>query len=488
MNLLAQIEGQARAHPDRVAQVSDGRRLTYGELLGRAEILAGHLAGILGGDRSPVAVHGHKEAELLIAFLAAAKSGHPYVPLDTALPMNRVERIVAAAGARLVLTPEKIADLISRPVPPGLQPHPAGPADPYYIIFTSGSTGEPKGVVITGQNLAGFIDWMLAEQNFTSGEEVFLNQAPFSFDVSVMDLHLSLVTGSTLVCVTSRQIAHPRELFALLGESGATTFSATPSFVRLCLAEKSFAAAMLPRLRRFILAGETLAPAVVAQLLARFPGAKVWNAYGPTEATVLATTVAIDHAMLDRFPALPIGYPRPSSRVLVLDPDGREVPAGARGELVLVGPHVSPGYIGRADLTAQAFFSWNGEPAYRTGDAGHIRDGLVFFDGRIDHQIKLHGFRIEIGDIEANLCALPGVRDAIVVPLERHGQVDALGACVILSDAPTGTEFAQARTLQEALARRLPAYMVPRRFRFLSEFPMTVNGKADRRLLAGRFA
>jgi D-alanine--poly(phosphoribitol) ligase subunit 1 len=241
---------------------------------------------------------------------------------------------------------------------------------------------------------------------------------------------------------------------------------------------------MLPRLRRFLFAGETLAPEVVAQLFARFPGAEVWNAYGPTEATIYATSIRIERELLSRYPSLPIGYPRPSGRMLILDETRHELPDGERGELVIVGPHVSPGYLGRPDLTTKVFFIWDGERAYRTGDAGHIQDGLVFFDGRIDNQVKLHGYRIELGDVEANLCALPGVRDAIVVPVLRQGQIDSLAACVILTERGSEADFERAQALREALGVRLPAYMVPRRFQFLQAFPMTTNGKADRRQLA----
>jgi D-alanine--poly(phosphoribitol) ligase subunit 1 len=166
--------------------------------------------------------------------------------------------------------------------------------DPFYVIFTSGSTGEPKGVVITLANLTAFVDWMLGEQRFAESTETFLNQAPFSFDLSVMDLYLSLVTGGTLFSVNKDDIANLKSLYEKFTRSEITTWVSTPSFAQMCLIERGFQQAMLPRLRRFLFCGETLAPETAAQLLDRFPEAEVWNTYGPTEATVATSSIRID--------------------------------------------------------------------------------------------------------------------------------------------------------------------------------------------------
>ncbi|HEX9373181.1 MAG TPA: AMP-binding protein, partial [Roseiflexaceae bacterium] len=358
------------------------------------------------------------------------------------------------------------------------------PAEPYYIMFTSGSTGDPKGVVITLGCVTNFLGWMLAEQELGAPGEVFLNQVPFSFDVSVMDLYFSMVTGGTMFSITKDDVAKPRQLYQALAASGVTIWVSTPSFVRLCLADRGFDQAMLPRVRRFIFCGETLAPEVAAQLLDRFPEAAVWNTYGPTEATVATTSVRIDHDMLARYPALPIGRPMPGTHMPLLNAEGRPVAPGERGELIISGPNVSPGYLGRPDLTERAFFLLDGVWSYRTGDIGHEQDGLLFFDGRRDSQIKLHGYRIELGDVEAHLQALPEVCDAVVVVKLKNDQPDSLAAFVILNERPPGGDRQVAQALGDRLAERLPRYMVPRIFRFLDAFPMTTNGKADRRKLA----
>ena len=176
----------------------------------------------------------------------------------------------------------------------------------------------------------------------------------------------------------------------------------------------------------------------------------------------------------------------PGTRVQIFGENGERVSNGDRGEIVIAGPNVSPGYLGRADLNAQVFSDRDGTRAYRTGDWGRDREGLIFFEGRIDGQIKLHGYRIELGDLEANLRALPDIADAVVLPVEKESRVDSLAAFVILTGEKVGSDFEAAARLKTKLAERLPAYMVPRKFHFLEAFPMTPNGKADRRALAAR--
>jgi D-alanine--poly(phosphoribitol) ligase subunit 1 len=485
MNLLDRIHHWGRTAPDRLAHASRCGRLTYGELLRRSDALASHLARTLPDDRSPVVVHGHKEPEMLIAFLGAVKSGHPYAPVDVALPRQRLERIVAVAGARLTLTPDRVRELTLDPAPPpARRPE---PDDPFYVMFTSGSTGEPKGVVVTWGCLTSYLDWTLAEQGFALGEG-FLNVVPYSFDVSVMDTYSALATGGTVWSVSREEVANPKHLYPFLAASGVTTWVSTPSFAQMCLVERTFTAALLPHVRRFLFCGETLPPEVAARLLDRFPAAAVWNTYGPTETTVAVTSVRIDREVLARYSPLPIGRPMPGSRVIVVDDEDREVPAGERGQIVICGPSVSPGYLGRPDLTQKVFFVRDGLRAYRTGDWGRYRDGLLFFEGRMDGQIKLHGYRVELADVEANLRALPGVRDAVVLPVLKQGAADSLAAFVILNERPEGSTFQASTALRARLAERLPAYMLPRKFSFLDVFPMNANGKADRRKLAESLA
>jgi D-alanine--poly(phosphoribitol) ligase subunit 1 len=403
------------------------------------------------------------------------------VPIDIALPRTRIDQILASSNAALTLTPDQIRQFSTGEL--GAPTKPVEKNDPFYILFTSGSTGEPKGVIITLACLEHFISWMLAEQEFSKRAEVFLNQAPFSFDLSVMDLYCSLATGSTLFSISRDLIENPKKLYSALASSDVTTWVSTPSFAQMCLVEDNFAEAMLPRVRRFLFCGETLAPQTAAQLLARFPQAQVWNTYGPTEATVATTSIQIDSAILEKYSPLPVGRMMPGTKIFIVDQNRTELSANKRGEIIITGPNVSPGYAGRPDLTARAFFEYRGQRAYKTGDLGRFRDSLLFFEGRIDEQIKLSGYRIELGDVEANLRALPTVRDAVVVPVKKSGAAQSLTAFVTLLARNETSDFKLAHNLRSQLGERLPAYMLPRKFIFLETFPMTGNGKVDRAAL-----
>jgi D-alanine--poly(phosphoribitol) ligase subunit 1 len=478
--LIARIDARGRRQPARVAQVSGDQVLTYGELARRSDALAAELARSLPDDGSPVAVVGHKEPAMLIGFLAAVKAGHPYVPLDTSLPPARIARIVAGSGARVTLAGD-------RPPPALADEGDAAPAPasltrgaPFYVMYTSGSTGEPKGVVITGASLAAFVAWIVDEHRLGE-DEVILDQAPYSFDLSVMSVYPALAAGAALHSVRRQDVANPLALLAALGASGVTTWVSTPSFARMCLADARFAAPLLPRLRRLLFCGETLAPEVASALLDRFPAAEVWNTYGPTEATVATTSVRVDRELLARYPALPVGRAMPGVRIAVLDETRAPVADGEQGEITIAGPNVSAGYLGRPDLDASAFVQLDGVRAYCTGDLGRVRGDLLFFEGRRDSQVKLHGHRIELGDVEANLCALPGVRDAVVL---KQDHPERLVAFVLVSEPSALTP----QGLRVALAGRLPRSMVPARVEIVDRLPLTANHKVDRRALAARLA
>jgi D-alanine--poly(phosphoribitol) ligase subunit 1 len=482
VSLLERIDHWATVAPDAIAHVSGDKRLSFGELAARSSALAAKLQERYGVNRSAVAVLGHREPEMLIAFIGAVKSGRPYIPIDSTLPRERIDEILAKAQPLLMLTPTEVGEFSKLDKRTPLRP--VEPEDPFYIIFTSGSTGTPKGIVITLGCLEHFVNWMLSEQRFAERGEIFLNQAPFSFDLSVMDAYCSLVTGGTLFSVGRDLMADPKSLYQALAGSNVTVWISTPSFVEMCLVERKFNQEMLQRVRRFLFCGETLLPRTAGLLLERFLNAEIWNFYGPTEATVATTSIQIDRDVLKKYSALPVGRPMPGTDIFLVGSNCEIVSPGSRGEIVIKGANVSVGYVGQPDLTAARFFNENGRRAYRTGDLGRFRDGLLFFEGRMDDQIKLTGYRIELADIESNLRALPMVRDAVVLPFIKNGKVQWLAGFVVLSATFNAEDPRLTNTLRHRLAERLPAYMLPRKFIFTDAFPMTPNGKIDRQKLA----
>jgi D-alanine--poly(phosphoribitol) ligase subunit 1 len=491
IDLVAAIEQWSQRTPSRTAHVWRGHQLSYRELAVRSDALACQLRARV-SPGSPVIVYGHKEPGMLVSFLACIKAGHPYVPVDSGIPAVRIAKIVEHSRAGLVLAPgaappgitdipqlaggEFRAAAEGAPIaPPGRTAN--GPDDVVYIMYTSGSTGEPKGVQITFANLVSFLAWTHEVHPVGDGRR-FLNQAPFSFDLSVMDLYMSLTTGGTLHSVDRSMVGNPPELREALVAANVEVWVSTPSFAELCLADRRFTAANLPAITWFLFCGETLTPACVRRLRERFPDARVYNLYGPTEATVAVTSVLVEDALLDRFPTLPLGTPRPDTRLVVIDGEGREVAPGKSGEIVIDGPCVGLGYLHAPELTARVFTGQR----YRTGDAGHYEGDALIFEGRLDLQVKLFGHRIELEDVAANLVALAGVEHAVVLPVERGGRVDGLAAFVVAADGLTPA------AIREALGRRVPGYMVPRDILCRPQLPMTVNGKLDRALLATELA
>ena len=484
MDIVARIDHWAAVAPQQVAHISGPRQISYEELRSRSDALANFLQNRLGDDGSPVAVLGQREPEMLIGFLGAVKAGHAYLPIDPDWPRRRISRVISTAGVNLILIPAEIASRsgASRSTAPLLREAPR-PEDPFYILFTSGSSGEPKGVVITHGCLSHFLKWMTEEQRFSDLAETFLNQAPFSFDLSVMDLYCSLTTGGTLLSIGRDLVAQPRLLYRAFAESSLTTWVSTPSFAQFCLAERTFDQKMLPGLQRFLFCGETLARDTAVRLREQFPNAEIWNTYGPTEATVATTSIQITDAILNRYRTLPVGRPMPGTDVFVADEQGQALPPGTSGQIIIAGPNVSPGYINAPGLTNRSFYRRGVHRAYRTGDWGCCSNDMLFFEGRIDRQTKINGYRIELEDIESNLRDIDGVRDAAVVPVQKNEKTISLTAFVILDEFQTAEATALTSQLRKSLNDRVPSYMMPRRIVLVDAFPLTANGKTDRRQL-----
>jgi amino acid adenylation domain-containing protein len=476
------VQAQAARTPDAVAAIHDHDRLTYGALNARANRLAHHLRGVGVGPEVRVGICLHRGLDLLAALLAVLKAGGAYVPLDPAYPAERLENTLADAGAPVIVTQAALRGLL--PARPGVHTvvleddraaiDAASAADPEsgvepgnlaYLIYTSGSTGRPKGVAIQHGSAVAMLAWAWATY---SAEELggMLASTSITFDMSVFELFAPLAVGGRVIIVEN-----------------ALALPAAPAAdqVRLLDTVPSAAAALartggIPAgVRTVNLGGEPL-PAALVDALYAGGVERVYDLYGPSEDTTFST-VAL------RRPGGPVTIGRilPNSRAYVLDAGLRPVPVGVPGELYLGGRGVTRGYLGRPSLTAGRYVPdpLGGEPGarmYRTGDRVRWNaDGTLQYLGRLDHQAKIRGFRVEPGEVEAALARCPGVRDACVV-VREDAPGDRRLVAYVVGDADAGA-------LRAALRAVLPEYMVPAAFVPLDALPLMPNGKVNRRAL-----
>ncbi|WP_424889141.1 amino acid adenylation domain-containing protein [Streptomyces sp. XH2] len=496
--LVTRFAEHLAATPDATAVVFEGRALTYRELDDLAGRLARALAAAGAGPDRVVAVAVPRSAELMTALLGVLKSGAAYLPLDLDYPAERLAYMiedaapvcvvtVAAEAGRLPATggvPVVLVDEVTGPASQAPAPLPAaGPGHAAYVIYTSGSTGRPKGVVVTHEAIVNRLDWMREAYGIEPADRV-LQKTPASFDVSVWEFFLPLVSGAAVVLARPGGHRDPDYLADLAARSGITTAHFVPSMLTAFTAAAEQDEAIrtgFAGVRRVFCSGEALPAAAVDRFAALWPHIELHNLYGPTEAAVDVTY----HRTEPGAGVVPIGRPVWNTRLYVLDAALRPAPVGVPGELYLAGVQLARGYLNRPGLTASRFvadpFSGSGARMYRTGDLVRRRaDGAVEYLGRTDDQVKVRGFRIELGEIEAALTALPGVAQAAVTarPLAPGGAPQLVAYAVPAAGAAPG-----AQELREALAGRLPEHMVPAAVTLLDALPLSVNGKLDRKAL-----
>lgn len=474
--------------------------LSARELNARSDRLARQLRA-LGVDRDqPVGLYLERGAALVVGLLGIWKAGGAYVPLDPAYPAERLAFMLRDAGARLVVTDRSLAPTLPaadvRPVlvedaaaaaepadaePAALEsPRPRDAAESLaYVIYTSGSTGQPKGVEVTHRTLANFLASFRARPGLTP-DDVWLAVTTLSFDIAALELFLPLWVGARVVIAPREALADGRQLAGLLDAAGATVLQATPATWTQLL-DAGYRPA---RPLKALCGGEALRADLARRIIEATGG--VWNLYGPTETTVWsAVHDADDPAECAELPVLPIGRPIANTRIYVLDAARRPVPIGVPGELYIGGAGLARGYRGRPELTAERFVEdpWSADPAgrmYRTGDLARWReDGVLEFLGRVDHQVKIRGHRVELGEIESVLAEHHEVRDvAVVVREDVPGDVRLVAYYVPRNGSPPSP-----RDLRSVLSRAVPGYMIPAAFVRLEQMPRTPNGKLDRRAL-----
>ena len=482
------FEQQAARTPDAVAVISAGTSLTYRELDQRSNQLARYLQQLGVAPDTLVGIAVERSSEMLIGLLAILKAGGAYVPMDPSYPVQRIALMMEDSNATVILATEHTRPCLGRPTPhvvsidgeatairamdAGSVLSTANGQNLAYVIYTSGSTGKPKGVMIEHHNVVNFFTGMDRAIGAEAG--VWLAVTSISFDISVLELLWTLTRGFKVILHGDEGVQTiPDEI----RRYGVTHLQSTPSLARM-IAMTSEGLASFGHLKKLFLGGEALPISLVRQLRGAFHG-EMFNMYGPTETTIWSTVCPINSDS----DVIPIGRPIANTQVYVLDSSLQPVPPGETGDLYIDGDGVVRGYWQRPELTAERFPLNPFRPGtrmYRTGDiARFLPDGNLEFLGRADFQIKLRGFRIEFGEIEAALESQPAVGQAAVVAVEFKPEDKRLVAYVIPKPGIT-LEIA---ALRETLAVTLPEYMVPSVFVPLSEFPLTPNGKIDRKAL-----
>ncbi|MFI8070890.1 amino acid adenylation domain-containing protein [Streptomyces sp. NPDC086033] len=482
------FEERVGKHPDAVAAVSGERRWTYAELNSRANQVGRALLARGLEAEGVVAVVMERDLDWMAAVLGVLKAGGVYLPVEPHFPAERVSRTLSRAGCELVVTERGSTGSLSGTTATTLfvdtayaESHPdddlgipVAAGQLAYIYFTSGSTGEPKGAMCEH---AGFVNHVLAKvEDLGIGEDdVVAQTAPQCFDISLWQLLAGpVVGGRTLVVDQETVLDVPRFVDTVVRER-VNVLQVVPSYLEAVLAELGQRPRELADLRCVSVTGEAVKRELVERWFATAPGIRLANAYGLTE-----TSDDTNHEVMDRVPdgdRVPLGRPVRNVRVYVVDEDLVPVPLGAPGEIVFSGVCVGRGYVNDPERTAAAFMEdpyRPGERLYRSGDVGRWRsDGRLEFLGRRDTQIKIRGFRVEIGEIENALLRVAGVRDGAVVVV-RGTQLAAFCA---------GPEPVGADAVRERLAASLPEYMVPAVVHWREHLPLTANGKTDRRTL-----
>ncbi|MFC5630790.1 MULTISPECIES: D-alanine--poly(phosphoribitol) ligase subunit DltA [Streptococcus] len=498
-DMISQLNYWAEVQGDYPVYDILGEKHSYKKLKEDSDALAAYIDSLNLLEHSPIMVFGGHEYEMLVCFVAATKSGHAYIPVDQHSALERIEAILEIAKPSIVLSVgdfplaelsvplinlNKINEICTEKLDYKLS-HSVKGNETYYIIFTSGTTGAPKGVQISHNNLLSFTNWMITSEDFKVPERPqMLAQPPYSFDLSVMYWAPTLAKGGTLFALPKTLVTDFKRLFSTIYELPIGVWTSTPSFVDMAMASHDFNAETLPDLSHFYFCGEELTLKTAQKLRQRFPKARIINSYGPTEATVAFSALTITNDLLELGERLPIGYVKSDSPTFIIDDEGKVLPAGEQGEIVVTGPAISKGYLNNPEKTAEAFFELNGQPAYHTGDLGIMtQDGLLYYGGRLDFQIKFNGYRIELEDVAQNLNKSQLIETAVAVPrYNKEHKVQNLIAYVVLKAGIAqqfDRELTITKTIRDELKEVMMDYMMPTKFIYCDNLPLTPNGKVD---------
>ncbi|MEJ2767903.1 non-ribosomal peptide synthase/polyketide synthase [Mycetohabitans sp. B46] len=491
------FEAQVQRTPNAVAAVFETQQMTYDELDRRANQLAHHLRAIGVGPEVTVALCAERSLQMLVGLLGILKAGGAYLPLDPSYPAERIaymleeaqvaalvmqphlESLLPATRAQTVMLETGWAQIATQP-----STRPTSIVRPHnlaYITYTSGSTGKPKGVMTQHSSAANYLNFLVRHYRLTEAD-VVLNVASLAFDASVRDLLGPLVAGARTVLIPTAQAKEPHQYVRAIHAHGVTKLlSITPSLLR-SVCQVADGPQTAPTLRTILTSGEALEADLCTQVHQTLgEQIQVVNQYGPTECTMTSTWFA---AVRQASGIVPIGRPLSNARVYLLDRYLQPVPCGVAGELYIAGAGLTRGYVNQPALSAERFIAnpfGQGERLYRTGDLAKWRaDGQLEYLGRTDHQVKIRGLRIELGEISAALAGHPDVAQATVITREDGRSADKRLVAYLVATA-NGTITPAA--LRQYLSQKLPDYMVPAAFVMLDALPLTPNGKVDRKAL-----
>lgn len=521
MLLHETVSLHAKRSPDNIAVVFKEESITYSQLEAQSNGLACMLQGIgcKRGDR--IALLLPKSIPAVVAMLASLKAGCIYVPLDRTNPPVRLSNIIECCQPACVLAAESTATLLEATLSlcPGksqirigrcdsnasaglygsfsfanLATMPASengnkstrPEDPAHILFTSGSTGIPKGVTIIHQNVAAFLKWAAGYFCMDQTDRISCH-APLHFDLSTFDIWGAFLVGAQLHLLPQETAALPKATADFIRQNKITHWLSVPSALRYMAESGALRFEDFPSLRRVLWAGEVFPTATLKYWMDRVPNAEFTNLYGPTETTVASSYYTVPRQVLEENAEVPIGKPCEGEDLLLLDDALRPVASGESGEIYIRGAGLSPGYWGEPARTESAFLThaFHGR-IYRTGDLARLgKDGLIYFLGRADSQIKSRGYRIELGEIETALRALTVLRDCAVVAVPSSGFE---GTTICCAYVPSRSETISGSDLRRLLGRTLPPYMLPAQWMDYQTLPLNSNGKIDRSALKTFFS
>lgn len=498
-NVLIYAEQSMRENPDKTAFADEKTACTYEELIKCARAVGTHLAGAV-RPRTPIPVLMEKGVPAIYAFLGAVYAGCFYILLDPKLPASRLKQILETLEANVMITDpayQKQLDALefdgkiiymeeavkAKEDPELLNQirRQSQDVDPLYAIFTSGSTGVPKGVVVSHRSVIDFIEEFTEVFHITD-EDVIGNQAPFDFDVSVKDIYSTLKCGATMQIIPKKFFSFPTKLLDYIIDREVTTLIWAVSALCIITTLKGFEYRVPQRIRKVIFSGEVMPVKHLNEWRRYVPDALYVNVYGPTEITCNCTYYTIEKEFQPG-ENIPIGRPFQNEKVFLLDEDDKEVTeVGVKGEICVSGTALSLGYYNNPEQTAKAF-TQNPlnkaylEPIYRTGDLAYYgEDGELYFSSRKDFQIKHMGHRIELGEIETALETVEGIGRSLCMYHEAKGKIIAFYEGNL-----------EKKQIVRAIGTKLPAFMIPNVFIRVDEFPLTKNGKIDRKKLAEQY-